>query len=299
MIDAEGNGDSISAAIQAERIALLTNLLTTERTAQGAAAAVRNSATHVVTGPPAVPSNRNMQQQLHARGAAVDLSSAQVQMQAQVGSCFEGLAIYQTSGQAHVPPSHVYRAVTVSAGHGRALSGSVAGVGVGVGVGVTTGGVNGMGGGLERVVGAMGALALDDTDASSSSSRNLLPSFLHDFVESPSLSPTTTTSSADFSWEEYGEMSGASSVVSHQTTASSQGHGQSQGAGVHQNQHALKQGLQGHGKVMSGSTTSFALARDSIWKMDGLESKLMSCTTTTPAPSAPVFHAPADGRACH
>lgn len=184
--------------------------------------------------------------------------------------CYEGPAIYQTSGLAQLPMSPAYHEV-VGGRHSRALSGGVSG----------------------GLVGAMGALALDP-----SSSRNLLPSFLHDIVESPSLSPTTSSSSAGFSWEEYGELAssgGTSSGIVSQHSVSSHRDAQSQGQVQGQVQGRQFQGQRGREqihdgeKVLNGSTSSFALARDSIWKMDGLE--LMSTTAMELAPHAPDGHA--------
>ncbi|KZT03322.1 uncharacterized protein LAESUDRAFT_729349 [Laetiporus sulphureus 93-53] len=92
----------------------------------------------------------------------------------------------------------------------------------------------------------------------------LLPSFLHEIVQSPSLSPSTSTSSAELSLEEYDEA-----VL----------------RGYARAERPRAEKLRG----TSGSSSSFALPGNSIWKMDGEETKTLSTSGAAIVPPAKKF----------
>ena len=148
--DAEGNGDSISAAVQSERINLLTSLLAQNQlplrtTPPSIDAPRRNTVTQVQHHRPlesVTPPSRFSRSQIDVR-AAVQYPEAQF--------------IYETSGP-HRHASPLFPGM-------RELEGAL----------------------------PVGAPA------------PLLPSFLQDIVQSPTLSPTST-SSADLSVEEYEDI---------------------------------------------------------------------------------------------
>ncbi|OCH91357.1 hypothetical protein OBBRIDRAFT_834315 [Obba rivulosa] len=195
---AEGNGDSISNAVQAERIALLANLLANQMEA---------------------PTNRPLERQ-HA-DASFRMPLAQIS-RAHVAASLAGLTprppspigshrrssealcqedsspIYQTIGRPPALPSYPAAAAAAQGAH-----------------------------------------------------LTLLPSFLQDIVRSPSLSPSTSTSSADLSLEEYAQTPGGT--------------------------HAARQ-LYATEHARSDSRGSFDLrsGRGSIWSLDGEESRTLA-----------------------
>jgi hypothetical protein len=189
-IDAEGNGDSISAAVQAERIALLTSVLSQTQTLQ-----------------PPMTSNPPQTQMVRAHSLTppqpqrsfVDISSPKShppvhrsQSHFDMGAQYtHSDPIYQTSGlrqPSPAPPSDPLRL------HAPAP---------------------------------------------------LLPSFLQDIVQSPAISPTST-SSADLSFDEYEESlpSPASSVA--------------------------------HSVRNRPGRDSYKIALGNIWRLDGEETKTLS-----------------------
>ncbi|KAG6853862.1 hypothetical protein C0991_000623 [Blastosporella zonata] len=157
--DAEGNGDSISAAVQAERIALLTSVLAQSQ-AQAAVpqASLQAPRSHSLTPPQqrrAFIDVSPPQPQLQTSHAPVHRSHSHYELGAQYNNR-EASPIYQTSGNRQRQPSPLY-----STGPDFRS--------------------------LQLPVHAPAPL---------------LPSFLQDMVQSPALSPTST-SSADLSFEEY------------------------------------------------------------------------------------------------
>ncbi|KAI0830201.1 hypothetical protein BC628DRAFT_1416512 [Trametes gibbosa] len=206
---AEGNGDSISPAVQAERIALLTNVL---------ASVAVPPPFHLTTNVPHLPNNVPHDDDKHPS------------------------PIYQT----HVPrPPHPHRANSIPL-----PSSSPAPFGT-----------------------TRGAFL---SSSPPGSSRTLLPSFLHDLVHPPSLSPSSASSSSlDLSFDGSSEdahypPSSATSAHSHPVTP--QQHGP-YGASAH--------------NASTSSFTSLAARRTanlptSIWRLDGDE----SLTLTPPSASS-------------
>ncbi|KAG6908478.1 hypothetical protein DXG01_004481 [Tephrocybe rancida] len=157
--NAEGNGDSISAAVQAERIALLTSVLAQTQ----AHAAVPQASLQV-------PRSHSLTPPQHRR-AFIDVSPPQTQLQSHapvhrshshydLGAQYsnrEASPIYQTSGTRQRQSSPLY------------------------------------------------STGPDFRSLPVHAPAPLLPSFLQDMVQSPALSPTST-SSADLSFEEYDDM---------------------------------------------------------------------------------------------
>lgn len=167
--DAEGNGDSISAAVQSERINLLTSLLTQNQLP-------------LRTTPPSVDAPRRntvnqLQQHRPLETVTPPSRLSRSQVDARCASQYpESQFIYETSGP-----------------HRQALP--------------TFPGMRELGDALPA-----------------SAQAPLLPSFLQDIVQSPTLSPTST-SSADLSVEEYEEITpsrpGRDRVVARDDSASS------------------------------------------------------------------------------
>ncbi|KAG6902937.1 hypothetical protein C0995_009329 [Termitomyces sp. Mi166 len=154
---AEGNGDSISAAVQAERIALLTSVLA-QTQAQAAAPQAQVPRSHSLTPPQqryafddVSPPQPHVQ--IHA---PVHRSRSQFELRAQYNNR-ESTPIYQTSGNRQRQPSPLY------------------------------------------------STGPDFHSLPVHAPAPLLPSFLQDMVQSPSLSPTSS-SSADLSLDEYDDM---------------------------------------------------------------------------------------------
>ncbi|KAF8151194.1 hypothetical protein BJ912DRAFT_869510 [Pholiota molesta] len=230
---AEGNGDSISAAVQAERIALLTSVLSQTSLNGGSTLDVPTSVhrhgaspahgqrSHSLTPPQsrrpfidlpsAVPGPHasHAQSQVHSQGSSLQ----------QIASYTASSPIYQTSG--HRQPSPIF---STGPDAGRMQQ-------------------------------------QQQTHPPIQAPAPLLPSFLQDMVQSPALSPTsTTTSSAELSSiEEYDEQLLASPPA------------------------GAPQGMFGGGpraRGDSGSTTSDAVGGASplanIWRLDGEESKSLS-----------------------
>ncbi|KAI0935166.1 hypothetical protein AcW1_005170 [Taiwanofungus camphoratus] len=83
----------------------------------------------------------------------------------------------------------------------------------------------------------------------------LLPSFLQDIVQPPSLSPTTSASSAELSLEEYHDAA------------------------------AVPRGVCGAAQVYSPGTSAFGLEGGSIWKFDGEETRSLAAIYATPSPT--------------
>ena len=177
-IDAEGNGDSISAAVQAERIALLTSVL--------AQTQLGSNNPNVPAGPAQAPRSHSLTPP-QVRRPFIDLSPPQTrpvhrsQSHFSLGSQYNSQSppypvsspIYQTSG--HRQPSPLYSTgADINRHHANFNSAS----------------------------GNNNHLLTVQAPAP------LLPSFLQDIVQSPALSPTsTTTSSAELSSvEEYEDI---------------------------------------------------------------------------------------------
>ncbi|KAK7029813.1 RanBP2-type domain-containing protein [Favolaschia claudopus] len=164
---AEGNGDSISAAVQAERIALLTSVLTQTRLASASASPPHPSLPRSHSTTPAHPHRAFSHSEL--------------------GSHAYGHPIYQTGGQQpHLGPRHSLQHHPSPLSGQRTLSGS-------------------------SVMDAMRVGAGSPVNVHAPAP--LLPSFLQDIVQSPALSPSST-SSADLSLEEEGDSLPPSSTRS-------------------------------------------------------------------------------------
>ncbi|KAG6877521.1 hypothetical protein C0993_006385 [Termitomyces sp. T159_Od127] len=103
--DAEGNGDSISAAVQAERIALLTSVLAQT---QAQAAAPQAPRSHSLTPPQqkyALDDASSLQPQMQVH-APVHRSQSHFELRAQYNR--QSSPIYQTSGNRQRQPSPLY-----------------------------------------------------------------------------------------------------------------------------------------------------------------------------------------------
>lgn len=148
--DAEGNGDSISAAVQTERINLLTSLL-----------AQKQLPLRATPSPADVPRRNTMMQMQHERSPEVVMPSSRLghsQIDLRLAAQYhDPQFIYETSG----PNRHVLPL-------------------------------------FPSMQGLEDALPIN-------APAPLLPSFLQDIVQSPTLSPTST-SSADLSVEEYDDI---------------------------------------------------------------------------------------------
>ncbi|KAF8064113.1 hypothetical protein FPV67DRAFT_202853 [Lyophyllum atratum] len=206
---AEGNGDSISAAVQAERIALLTSVLAqTQHQGAGPQAPPQAPRSHSMTPPqlrrPFIdvsPPQTQAQTQSHMH-APVHRSHSHFELGAQYNTAQynnrDASPIYQTSGPRQCQPSPLY------------------------------------------------STGPDFNTLPVHAPAPLLPSFLQDIVQSPALSPTST-SSADLSFEEYEDMS--STKTSFPRTYSSD-------------------------DSVADSATDSPLGN--IWRLDGEESKTLS-----------------------
>ncbi|KAK7055171.1 RanBP2-type domain-containing protein [Favolaschia claudopus] len=176
---AEGNGDSISAAVQAERIALLT----LPRSHSTTPAHPHRSFVDLSPPPP-------RPQQLPASRAPVHRS----QSHSELGSHAYGHPIYQTGGQQpHLGPRHSLQHHPSPLSGQRTLSGSAVMDAMRVGAG---------------------------SPVNVHAPAPLLPSFLQDIVQSPALSPSST-SSADLSLEEEYEYDGEGDSLPPSSTRSS------------------------------------------------------------------------------
>ncbi|KDR78404.1 hypothetical protein GALMADRAFT_224788 [Galerina marginata CBS 339.88] len=230
---AEGNGDSISAAVQAERIALLTSVLSQNQTSGGSvntSSANQMPRSHSLTPP-------------QARRPFIDLSPQQTparpvhrsQSHYALGQQFSQSApqhytasspIYQTSGNRQPSPLYstgpdVHRNININAhtnmNHLSVNANHIINANAHVHSQIQSN-VN---------VSANTTTTMNTSHGSSHVNNNfnlpsvsvhapapLLPSFLQDIVQSPALSPTsTTTSSADLSSvEEYEDLSSPRSM---------------------------------------------------------------------------------------
>lgn len=148
--DAEGNGDSISAAVQTERINLLTSLLAQNQLP------LRNTPSSVD-----VPRRNTVTQMLHERPSEAVIPSSR----------FSRSQIDLRHAAQHPDPQFIYETSAPTL-HSFPLFPSMRDM----------------------------QDALPDSDPAP-----LLPSFLQDIVQSPTLSPTST-SSADLSVEEYEDI---------------------------------------------------------------------------------------------
>ncbi|KAF9815642.1 hypothetical protein IEO21_04432 [Rhodonia placenta] len=198
---AEGNGDSISAAVQAERIALLENVLASQvhgaqqqytwhavDAASGAVPKADARPRSFVT-PPVTPTTLWSEDARRPSAAVHDFQQ-------------QRHPIYQTDGNA-----------------------------------------------LRQRLGPLGVTV---NAAPAPPTTPLLPSFLQDIVQSPALSPSTSTSSTDLSLEDH------------------------DGVRVY----GARRAPGGGG---SGAASSFTLPGHSIWKLDGEESKTLSGSAAGPA----------------
>ncbi|PPQ90294.1 LOW QUALITY PROTEIN: hypothetical protein CVT25_013119 [Psilocybe cyanescens] len=209
---AEGNGDSISAAVQAERIALLTSVLSQTQINGGnlnIPSATQAPRSHSLTPPQAkrpfidVSPPQTVNRTVHRSQSHFALGQ---QFVAQSPPFTASSPIYQTSGNRQPSPfysigSDVHRNTTVNA---RAnmdhLTPTVNG---GINSNLQTS--NHVGINAQSVNNSSINNTVHSTPISVHAPAPLLPSFLQDIVQSPALSPTsTTTSSADLSSvEEY------------------------------------------------------------------------------------------------
>ncbi|KAI0324897.1 hypothetical protein GY45DRAFT_318366 [Cubamyces sp. BRFM 1775] len=267
---AEGNGDSISAAVQAERIALLANVLATQFSAVD------------LNGPSSQPALPSPSSQLQPPNSAPPFH---------VRTNFNGMAGPGNAGgyirdgsrdsspsSEHFPllsplafPEHEKDALPIyqtSGARGPATQ--------------PRGSVNN-GHGQHRVpvpfVNGQGPIRTSSPPAS----RTLLPSFLQDIVHSPSLSPSSaSSSSADLSFDDSSEdVHYASSNTSVHSHPQPQPHAH---GGGHRQQHQ-QQGLYGV-SAHNASTSSFSsltgsrnnanASTSSIWRFDGDETKSLS-----------------------
>ncbi|KAI0351582.1 hypothetical protein OH77DRAFT_1498386 [Trametes cingulata] len=279
---AEGNGDSISAAVQAERIALLANVLT-----QFNALDLNGLASQPGQAQPQPPNSAPPFQvrtnvNMHAAGLGMqgahfgsrdsrDCSPASEHFPLLPPLSLsdhehekDALPIYQTSGGRGVP---------TRTGNGPIHNGARPPQPFGSGPGPLL-------------------------TSSPPASRTLLPSFLQDIVHSPSLSPSSaSSSSADLSFDGSSEDAHYSSSAGTSTHSHSRTGQQSSGGQQH--------GLYG-ASAHNGSTSSFTSLSGrsngptSIWRLDGEESKTLnpasgsgsssgsgpSSTGPTPAPGS-------------
>ncbi|KAI0776789.1 hypothetical protein BD413DRAFT_668940 [Trametes elegans] len=261
---AEGNGDSISATVQAERIALLANVLTQfnaldldPRPSQPPPPAAPGQPPN--SAPPfQVRTNFGMPRAAFAGRDSRDSSPASEHFPILPPPPFsdhekDALPIYQTSGGR----GPVLRASSLNAR--------------------TSSGIAASRPPLPFLPGP-GPLRT----SSPPPSRTLLPSFLQDIVHSPSHSPSSaSSSSADLSFDGSSEDAhyASSATSAHSHSHQHQHHApQSAGGQQQQQQHALHSA-----SARNPSTSSFS----SIWRFDGEETKTLagpSSAGPTPAP---------------
>ncbi|GLB44115.1 putative zinc finger domain containing protein [Lyophyllum shimeji] len=161
---AEGNGDSISAAVQAERIALLTSVLA-QAQSQGASPQA----------PPQAPRSHSMTPPQQRR-SFMDVSPPQT--------------LSQTQPQVHAPVYRSHSHVELGAHYHNAQSNNR-----------DTSPIYQTSGPRHRQPSPLYSTGPDFKTLPVHAPAPLLPSFLQDIVQSPALSPTST-SSADLSFEE-------------------------------------------------------------------------------------------------
>ncbi|KAI0632908.1 hypothetical protein C8Q77DRAFT_1218344 [Trametes polyzona] len=275
---AEGNGDSISAAVQAERIALLANVLANQFNNAldlNALPAPQNdapNARHQLQQPPHSAPPFQVRTNV-PMGAAMPGNNAFVRGDSRDSSPLsehfpflplgeqehdkDALPIYQTSGGRGAPPFR----------RGNTLP-------------------------LPPSADSRFGPVRGQLSSSPPVTRTLLPSFLQDIVHSPSLSPSSaSSSSADLSFD------GSSEDAHYASSSGTSTH--SHTIGGQQQQQQQQHGLYG-ASAHNASTSSFnslsgrgnANIPGSIWQFDGEESRTLSSTSgpssagPTPAPYA-------------
>ncbi|KAI0946079.1 hypothetical protein AcV7_010147 [Taiwanofungus camphoratus] len=195
---AEGNGDSISAAVQAERIALLANVLAAQ-----------------ADGLPRAPDAF----QSVAPAAFQPLAPARPLVRPALDTTLPWLNAGHSSPRADSATSPIYESPA-------------------------------------RVPFAPSSFAqAPPATPAPTPTATLLPSFLQDIVQPPSLSPTTSASSAELSLEEYHDAA------------------------------AVPRGVCGAAQVYSPGTSAFGLEGGSIWKFDGEETRSLAAIYATPSPT--------------
>ncbi|PCH43070.1 hypothetical protein WOLCODRAFT_121468 [Wolfiporia cocos MD-104 SS10] len=270
---AEGNGDSISAAVQAERIALLENVLATQvdRTRrQGSWPPVLSLAPASAGMHSAPPSAGEMRAPLSPLSPVSPLGPAPWQIEVRRTSL--ALAqdlrapIYQTGGGHSSVHSNLSVAAHGLNGHNNNFDSRS----------ISNHGMSHHSHGLSSA--GLGSVYARELNAlRPQPGATFLPSFLQDMVQSPSLSPSTSTSSADLSLEEghdvrFGrDMAGLSAGLG--------------GLNISGGGNGLKISGASRGR---GAESTFALSGGSIWQMDGEESKTLATTPT----AASVMRAP-------
>ncbi|KAF5376037.1 hypothetical protein D9615_007760 [Tricholomella constricta] len=212
---AEGNGDSISAAVQAERIALLTSVLAQN---QHQAAGPQAPRSHSLTPPqqrrPFIDVSPSQPQPLQLQPhAPVHRSHSHFELGAQYNNHRDPSPIYQTSGGGNRQrqPSPLYS--TGPEFHSLPVH--------------------------------------THAHAHVHAPAPLLPSFLQDIVQSPALSPTST-SSADLSFEEYEDVAATTTTTTTKTTTFPRA------------------------RTNSGDDSASDSPLGNIWRLDGEESKSLS-----------------------
>lgn len=287
-LDAEGNGDSVSTAVQAERIALLTSVLVNTRIDTNSNLPTlfqpsqhQVARSHSLTPPQLherrsfiesqipshprldIPTNRSVHRSRshYALGQQYNPMSQQTLH----SSFLAPTPIYQTPQPQRQPSPLLYstgldiltrRGVSPAAGRA---------VGNGSPLGILNGGFNGQQYDFDN--GNAGLRPQIQAPAPAP----LLPSFLQDIVQSPTLSPTSTTaSSVDLSSaEENDELASPVSSASHLV----------HGAGLPQQQIDIKRPVLPRSRGGSGSSSSASSSSllgdnlSNIWRMDGDESK--------------------------
>lgn len=244
--DAEGNGDSISAAVQAERIALLTSVLAQSelshnsnnitpsppRTSSLTPPLLRRPIPDIATGPspqPHLSISQPPNRTIHKSYSHSHLGAQFVQSPPTSPQYMASSPIYQTSG--HRQPSPLYSTGPKRA-QGSASDGS-----------------------LQRCTPPPLSSRSSPLEQKIETPAPLLPSFLQDIVQSPSLSPastTTTAASSDLSFDDEYEQ-------------------------VMNSRHTFPR-IRG----ASGSSDGPSITRvPSIWKLDGEESKSLSFSMTS------------------
>ena len=257
LVDAEGNGDSISAAVQAERIALLTSVLAKTELSQNSSGANLMPPYHqqplsraTSATPPlgrrilpdaqgsSLQSQTNNTLVFQSQSRTVHKSHSHNQLAIQQDGPMQSpqytvpIPIYQTSG--HREPSPLY-STGPNKRHGQ-----------------------GSDGGFSQQRHAPSSPCLSQCSSPLNKIQTpapLLPSFLQDIIQSPSLSPTstttTTTSSSDLALEdEYEEVMNSRDTFPRIRNTSESG--------------SLESSSDGGSSIMNYAN---------IWRLDGEESK--------------------------
>lgn len=306
-LDAEGNGDSISAAVQAERIALLTNVLSQTRLDSNNCS---NLPVHFQHSQHQVSrSHSHTPPQLHERRSFIDIStpshphlshspSHAHSMNKPVHRARSHYALGQQYNASHphisqhtgyLTPSPIYQTpqpqrqpspLLYSTGPDLLRRGVSPAVGMTVGNGSSLGIFNsGSFTGQQRGFDIVNA----GLHVQAPAPAPLLPSFLQDMVQSPALSPTSTTASSV-------ELSSAEENDELASPTSSEGHSLSNPlkngtAQVHGEVESFKE-IKGSvlprsrgGSGSSSSASSSSMMGDNlanIWRLDGDETKSFS-----------------------